>query len=326
MVATCYDIVKQYGGHLEVDSECGRGTAIEVYLPRTQEPAPPPEPNPSKEIPQGWETVLIAEDEPLVRDLLGRTLRGQGYDVLEATDGVEALDIVEKSVDTGIHLLLSDIEMPRMQRFGESYRAYLERTAGLLHRRLLARLPRLLPASGSGRIAAILALYAASIVLAVAVGDRVRGFSLSQLSSLYSERMAVISPAPLTQEELRAALRVASGDAAVKERLDDAGPTARLLVYVVPRDWEIADLPMELDKKVWGHQTPAGFDRRHYRVLFTKVRTHHPAAVGVEILARAYGRDAMMLVNVDLETEQVGSRQLAAQHNLRWGDIPTPLF
>ncbi len=111
----------------------------------------------------------------------------------------------------------------------------------------------------------------------------------------------------------------------VQESLDDAGSAAQLLVYVMPLEWEIADLPMELDKKIWGHQTPAGFDRRHYRVLFTRVRTHDPAARGKQILARAYGRNPMILVNVDLETEQVGSRELAA-HNLRWGDIPTPLF
>jgi hypothetical protein len=183
-----------------------------------------------------------------------------------------------------------------------------------------------LPASGSGRIAAILVLYAVSIVLVVGVGNRVRDFSLSQLSSLYTERMAVISPAPLTQQELRAALRVASADAAVRESLDDAGPSAQLLVYVVPLEWDIADLAMERDKKVWGHQTPAEFDRSNYRVLFTKVRTHDPAASGKEILARAYGRDPMILVKVDLETEQVLAREMAAQHNVRWGDIPTPLF
>ncbi len=83
---------------------------------------------------------------------------------------------------------------------------------------------------------------------------------------------------------------------------------------------------MELDRSVWGHRTPAEFDRRRYRVLFTKVRTHDPAAGGKQILAGAYGRDPIILVNVDLETEQVGSRELAARHNLRWGDIPTPLF
>jgi CheY-like chemotaxis protein len=65
-------------------------------------------------VPRGSETVLLAEDEPTVRQLAARILRRQGYTVIEAADGAEALALVERSQDLQIDLLLTDIVMPRM--------------------------------------------------------------------------------------------------------------------------------------------------------------------------------------------------------------------
>ena len=131
-LATCHDIVKQYGGHIEVRTEHGWGTTFEVYLPRTLEEVPTVvtehiEEIPTvvtehiEEVPHGWETVLIAEDEDMVRELLARTLKDQGYTVLEAADGIEALHIIQAD-DQGIQLLLSDVEMPRMGGIELAYR------------------------------------------------------------------------------------------------------------------------------------------------------------------------------------------------------------
>jgi class 3 adenylate cyclase/protein-S-isoprenylcysteine O-methyltransferase Ste14 len=208
-----------------------------------------------------------------------------------------------------------------LKKFGESYRAYRGRGG------LLGKLPRLLPASGGKRFAAVLVLYLVVILATVALGYRLRDYSLSQLSALYTENMAVLSPAVLGDDELRTALRVALADAEIRGKIRAAAKSEKLLVYVVPLELSIGDLPMETHRHVGppGHHLSDDFDRRFYKVLFTKVRTYDPAVQGEEIVKQAYGRDPIVLVKVNTETGRIMGIETPPAH-VRWGDIPTPLF
>lgn len=115
-LATVFGIVKQNAGHIGVYSEPGHGAAFRIYLPRVKIAAPPSAERPARltnNLPQGKETVLLVEDEPKVRDLADRLLRRQGYTVLTATNGEEALH-VGQAYEGEIHLLLTDMVMPQM--------------------------------------------------------------------------------------------------------------------------------------------------------------------------------------------------------------------
>jgi CheY-like chemotaxis protein len=107
--------VRQANGHLWVYSERGRGTTFKVLLPRATEEqdaaitAKPVE-QPSS---QGKETVLIVEDEPVVRRLTVRALAERGYHVLEAEDGPSALSVAQEH-EAELHLLITDVVMPGM--------------------------------------------------------------------------------------------------------------------------------------------------------------------------------------------------------------------
>src|SRR3990172_5807786 len=114
-LSTVYGIVKQSQGVVWVYSEMGKGTTFKVYLPAVIESAESI--SLSEEIDaveyNGSETVLLAEDEDIVRDLVMEVLRAGGYTVLPARDGEEALRIGDSYKGT-IHLLVTDVVMPRM--------------------------------------------------------------------------------------------------------------------------------------------------------------------------------------------------------------------
>jgi two-component system cell cycle sensor histidine kinase/response regulator CckA len=114
-LATCYGIIKQHGGHIELYSEAGCGTTFKIYLPRVEESPDPLLPHDqATAVPQGIEVVLLVEDESLVRALACRVLRELGYTVLEATNGEEALHAIQEYAGTPIELLITDVVMPRM--------------------------------------------------------------------------------------------------------------------------------------------------------------------------------------------------------------------
>ncbi len=114
-LSTVYGIVKQSGGTIWVESAPGRGTTFEIYLPLVEETAANGELHPAlpPPTPGGSETILVVEDEMSVRKLAAEFLGSNGYRVLEAQDGAEALQVCEEH-RAPIHLLLTDVVMPGM--------------------------------------------------------------------------------------------------------------------------------------------------------------------------------------------------------------------
>src|SRR5438094_7153667 len=113
-LAMVYGTVKQSGGFIWVYSEPGHGATFKIYLPRVDAPvesAAPPAP--VERPPRGSETVLLAEDEPAVRAIARQALERQGYTVLAAPSGADALALAAQHGAT-IHLLLTDVVMPGM--------------------------------------------------------------------------------------------------------------------------------------------------------------------------------------------------------------------
>ncbi len=127
-LSTVYGIVKQTGGFVYVDSEAGKGTAFHIFLPRHRpelEAQPEPqaaadsaakgaaaEQKPKPDL-TGQGTILLVEDEDGLRSLNARGLRSRGYSVIEAANGVEAIEALAEK-EGGVDLVVSDVVMPEM--------------------------------------------------------------------------------------------------------------------------------------------------------------------------------------------------------------------
>ena len=112
-LATVYEIVRQSGGHIEVESARGQGTTLRIYLPRVEDEPDLDGPPASVHVPRGTETILVVEDEAAVRGVLRQGLEACGYTVLEAGQPEDAVRLAAEH-HSDVSLLISDVVMPRM--------------------------------------------------------------------------------------------------------------------------------------------------------------------------------------------------------------------
>jgi CheY-like chemotaxis protein len=114
-LATVYGIVKQNGGFIWVYSEPGLGTTFKIYLPRVKKEAGTAKSTakPVQEAPRGVETILLVEDENAVRQSTGQFLRLNGYTIVEAKDGEDALRVA-RSYSGTIDMMITDVVMPHL--------------------------------------------------------------------------------------------------------------------------------------------------------------------------------------------------------------------
>jgi CheY-like chemotaxis protein len=112
-LAVVYGIVKGHGGHIDCDSELGKGTLLKIYLPAVEQVTEALAPERKKQLKGGTETILLVDDEESIRDLAKAILSAFGYNVLTASDGERALEIYRAEKDE-IDLVILDLIMPGM--------------------------------------------------------------------------------------------------------------------------------------------------------------------------------------------------------------------
>ena len=112
-LATVYGIVQQHGGAIHVDSEPGKGTCVTIYLPTVDAAEETDSGSRGETASGGTETILLAEDEPMVRDMAKRIFESAGYRVLAASDGEEALRMFQENRGD-ISLVVLDVMMPKL--------------------------------------------------------------------------------------------------------------------------------------------------------------------------------------------------------------------
>src|SRR5262245_15059540 len=211
-----------------------------------------------------------------------------------------------------------------VNRFGDDYRDYQRRTGRFLPRRIGERLPRIIPASRAGRAVLLPFLILGSIAIAVITGFQLRNWSLSRIAAVYDEHTAVISTALLADEDLKMTYQIARSDPTTQALLAQTREM-RFIVYIVPKEWFLPDLPLDKENSSGGHHVPPEFDRLHYKVLFTRARFHGSPPSGVNIIKASHGRDPLVVAVVDLGDGAVTEIRTPPSH-VKWGAISTPMF
>jgi len=112
-LSTVFGIIKQSGGNLEVTSELGRGTTVRVFLPSIDQPVVAEAEVVHNTVAPGTETILLVEDDEMVRSLVRETLEREGYKLLDAAEPLQARKIAE-SYKKPIQLLITDVVMPKI--------------------------------------------------------------------------------------------------------------------------------------------------------------------------------------------------------------------
>jgi two-component system, cell cycle sensor histidine kinase and response regulator CckA len=110
-LSTVFGIVRQHEGWLEVESQPNQGTTFRIFFPVSRQAAEKREPVVDTALPNGTETILVAEDEHALREIVVQVLKIQGYTVLEAASGHDALEVWERA-NRPVDLLLTDMVMP----------------------------------------------------------------------------------------------------------------------------------------------------------------------------------------------------------------------
>lgn len=210
--------------------------------------------------------------------------------------------------------------------FGDRYREYEDHTERFLpvlpHWKSFATVGIANPLVPSRRSSVVYVIAGVMVSLALAFG--LREYSLASITAHYQDQAVVLSPARLSDHELLAAYHAALSEAGIRQITSSSSETP-LLIHVVPKAWHLADLPLEIGSVHGGHDTPEDFDRRCYKVLFSRVRSHEAHATGKAIVRSAYGLEPLRLVEVNIETGAITAAASPPAH-VRWGDISTPLF
>jgi PAS domain S-box-containing protein len=127
-LATSYGIVCQSGGRIRIESELGKGTTVQIFLPKLPAPPPPTYKKPiGRNLPTGTETILVLEDDISVRHLSVRILRDLGYEVIEAANGDDAQRQFIQRAGRSVDLLLTDMVMPDMS--GRSFAEWVRKAS-----------------------------------------------------------------------------------------------------------------------------------------------------------------------------------------------------
>ncbi len=215
------------------------------------------------------------------------------------------------------------------RKFGSSYIQYKTRTNMFLPfgLPLTDKLPEL-PKSGLKRYMAILALYLVTVTASVGLANGLNSWSLDSLYALYSKDAAYLSSNKLDEDTLAKIVEIALADEEIQIMLENAkrGTNTRFINYVLPAEWYVSEIPMNVVEGATGHYSPADYERNLYKVIFTRAHLRTDQQVeGKEIILNTAKRTPVVEVWVDLSQYTVIDKKDPPE-TVMYESIPVPLY
>jgi protein-S-isoprenylcysteine O-methyltransferase Ste14 len=210
------------------------------------------------------------------------------------------------------------------QKFGQSYRNYKAKTHMFLPCSLPASLCPKLPESGIRRYAAIAMLFIVTQTLTITIAMGINTLAQNSLYAIYTEKSVSLSVNKIDHSQLEEILDIATSSPLVQTRLEHF-QHRNLLNYVLPAEWQIAEIPMKPVSDKGGHYVPQQFDNTSYRVVFTLAETSTDTNVsGKEILQKTTTRTPIVEAVVDLARQQV--TEIIDPKKTTYDNIPVPIY
>jgi len=235
------------------------------------------------------------------------------------------------------YLLAKSEERECLEKYGDSYRSYYQKTGRFLPRinKNMPDHPReILPPKGVKRSGALITVYLFTLICTIALGLFVRSYSLSKISSGTWDNAAVISTVSMGKNQMTEIVSMAVNDTEVKHLLGQIVDPAstRQLIYIVPLGWQIPELAMEPEPagqrhhgfNPTSHGNSTDFDRHLYKVLISKAGVDIGVA-GKDIISKARYQKPLLLVKLNLQGNRVIGIETPPDQG-KYADVPVPLF
>ncbi len=175
---------------------------------------------------------------------------------------------------------------------------------------------------------AIWALYLGTVVASVGLANGLKSWSLDSLYTLYSKDAAYVSVSKVDEDTFDTIVEIALTDEEVQAMLKKArvGEGTRFINYVLPTEWYVSEIPMNVVEGATGHYSPADYDNKLYKIIFTRAHLITGQQVeGKEIILNTARRTPVVEVWVDLSQQKVTAIKNPPE-SVKYENIPVPLY
>ena len=224
------------------------------------------------------------------------------------------------------YLLAKVEEKECIEKFGQSYIDYLNKTNMFLPISIKPISKLRLPKSKGKKALTVIAAYIAALLIVLGMAKGLQTLSINSLYSVYTENSIDVSVCELSDEKINDVMQIVKADIQADAQLSVLDESSQYINYILPAEWLAAEIPMNGVEVRQGHYSPSDYDTNLYKVIITKITTRNNNTVPTsDLLTNVYAREAIAEVWVDLSRQQV-TQILDMPQNIRYDKIPVAIY
>jgi hypothetical protein len=208
-------------------------------------------------------------------------------------------------------------------KFGEAYTEYKNKTNMFLPFKVKAFEKMQLPKSNMKKVPVLISIYILSLLVVLGMAYGLEILSIHSLYSVYSNGSVTLAACKLSDKDINRIMQLISLDERTSVYFAE---NARYLNYIVPTEWNSAEIPMNLDSSFDGHYSPKNYDANQYKVIMTEAKLRdNNARSTCEVLRNVHSIEPIIEVWINLPEEAV-TKILEIPERIRYEGIPVPVW